>query len=57
METFYALRYLATVPLKKRKHGPTVGRFETWIDAEDERLMRHGSDLLEVVTRSEGGAA
>ena len=49
--SFYALRYLPLVPLTKRKHEPTVGRFETWLDAEVARETRPGKDLLEVVVR------
>jgi hypothetical protein len=51
--SFYAVRYQAQVALKHRKHAPTVGRFETWVDAEDHRLAQFNSDLLEVVTRTE----
>lgn len=48
---FYALRYLPEVPLKERKHAATVGRFETWLDAEDARAASAKAHQLEVVTR------
>lgn len=50
--TFYAVRYQVGVALKHRKHAPTVGRFDAWVDAEDHRLDQFNSELLEVVERS-----
>lgn len=48
---FYALRYIPGIPLKDRKHAPTVGRWNTWVDAEDARLERPHPERLEVVQR------
>lgn len=53
MGTFHALRYRPEVPLNRRKHGPTLGRFESWIDAEDARVERFNAELLEVVVRED----
>ena len=50
-DTFYALRYIEGTPLAKRKHEPTLGRFDTYADAEAARRDRFGGDLLEVVVR------
>jgi len=49
--TFYAFRFLDTVPLRERRHSETVGRFETYEDAEAARDSRRLGDLLEVVAR------
>jgi hypothetical protein len=51
MSTFYALRYLDTVPLRDRRHSETVGRFEDFDTAETARNGRRLGDLLEVVER------
>lgn len=48
---FYALRYLPETPLKERKHPLTVGRWATWLDAEDARVAKPNAAQLEVVTR------
>lgn len=53
MAEFYALRYLPEVMLKDRKHQQTLGRFETFADADDARVARPASDLLEVVQRED----
>jgi hypothetical protein len=45
---FYVLRYTAHVPVDQRKHADTEGRFDTWLDADDARLLRPNKDLLEV---------
>lgn len=52
MATYYALRYAAEVPLSQRKHGATVGRWSTWLDAETARETRPNAELLEVVERT-----
>lgn len=51
--TFYALRYVDGTPLSDRKHEHTLGRFPTWLDAEDARESRPKTvaDKLEVVVR------
>lgn len=50
---FHALRYLPTVPLKERKHVPTLGRWDSWLEAEDARLLLPTAGLLEVVPRED----
>jgi hypothetical protein len=50
-EPFYALRYVANVPLPERKHDLTLGRFDTFADAEAARRSRPNADDLEVVVR------
>ena len=47
--SFYALRYQEHVPVDRRKHADTLGRFDTWLDADDARLLQPNADLLEVV--------
>lgn len=49
MSTFYVLRYRSEVPLDRRKHAQTFGRFATWVDADDERERREHAGLLEAV--------
>lgn len=47
---FYVLRYAAGTDLRDSKHEHTLGRFETWSDAEAARTLRPTPwrDLLEV---------
>lgn len=51
--TYYALRYLAGTPLAKRKHTPTLGRWDDYGDAVDALATRPGASLLEVVQRGD----
>jgi len=51
MSTFYALRFLPTVPLRQRRHHATVGRFESYDEAETARTGRTLGPLLKVVER------
>jgi hypothetical protein len=54
---FYVIRYQPDVPLDERKHSQTLGRFETWADADAERERREHASLLEAVgPRSERAA-
>lgn len=50
--TFF-VRYRPEISLADRKHGPTVGRFDSWEAAEDHRLAQPWPfpDRLEVVER------
>lgn len=48
---FYALRYLPHVAVKDRKHEHTLGRFDTWVEADDARVLTPVADVLEVVER------
>ena len=47
----YVLRYLPEVRFEDRPHGPTEGRFETWLEAEEARTTRPNPERLEVVER------
>lgn len=49
MREFYVIRYLPEVPLDRRRHAQTVGRFETWADADDARELREHASQLEAV--------
>ncbi len=51
--TFYVLRYSPDVPMDQRPHEPTVGRFATWLEAEDRRLTLGNRDDLQVEERTE----
>lgn len=51
--TFYVLRYLPTVPLNKRFHRFTLGRFGTYGDADDARDASPVRDQLEVLARED----
>lgn len=53
MSAFYALRYASEVPLEQRKHAQTLGRFESWVEADEERERRAHARLLEVVVRGD----
>ena len=55
MPRYYALRYRAEVPYEVRDHGPTLGRWSSWLDADTARETRKNADLLEVVEREGGG--
>lgn len=46
---FYVLRYTDHVPVDHRKHAHTLGRFESWVDADDARVRGAVAELLEVV--------
>lgn len=48
---FYALRYLPHVSILKRKHIFTLGRFETYDEADAARERTPVAGLLEVVER------
>lgn len=47
----FVVRYLPHVPINQRKHQPTVGSFNTWLDAENHRLAAPAPELLEVEQR------
>lgn len=47
----YVLRYVAGTPLKDRPHSETLGRWPSWVDAEEARERSPRRDQLEVVTR------
>lgn len=47
--TFYVLRYREDVDIDLRKHNQTLGRFGSWLDADEERERRLAAGLLEVV--------
>lgn len=49
--TFYVVRYLPEIPMDRRKHPATLGRFPTWLDAEDHRLAQVNKDDLQVESR------
>lgn len=49
MTEFYVLRYVPDVEVRQRKHVHTLGRFPSWVDAEDARLVSPVAVLLEVV--------
>jgi hypothetical protein len=51
MSTFYALRYAPDVPFDQRKHEPTLGRWDDFGEADDERTRRFNGHLMEVVRR------
>jgi hypothetical protein len=55
MTDFYALRYLDGVPLKDRRHEPTIGRWADFGDADDARATRFNGHLMEVVVRGDSG--
>jgi hypothetical protein len=39
--------------MDRRKHTPTLGRFPTWLDAEDQRLAQPNRDDLQIEHRQE----
>lgn len=47
----FFVRYLPHVAVVDRKHVHTLGKHDTWIDAEDARIATPVADLLEVVER------
>lgn len=49
METFYVIRYTEHVPVDHRKHAHTLGRFDSWVSADDARVSSPVAELLEVV--------
>ncbi|AJR18026.1 hypothetical protein GUY44_07605 [Pimelobacter simplex] len=51
--TFYVLRYLPEVPMDRRKHASTAGRFPTWLDAEEQRLTQPNKDDLQIEVRED----
>lgn len=50
---YYVLRYVAGTNLQDRKHVHTLGRYPTWLAAEDARLMKPHPERLEVQGRSD----
>lgn len=48
---FYALRYVEGTDIRDRKHSQTLGRWDTFGEADDARVLRPNADLLEVVVR------
>lgn len=56
MTTYFALRYVAGIPVDQRKHEFTLGRWATWIDADDARLLNPAQNLLEVVERQQASS-
>lgn len=52
----HTLRYVDGTDLRDRKHRFTQVRTESWVAAEDARLLvpQPWGDLLEVVVRGEG---
>lgn len=51
MAEFYVVRYVAGTPLSRRPHACVVGRWSTWVDAEDARLAQPNAADLEVLER------
>lgn len=47
----YFIRYCKDVPVHERFHSSTVGRFDSWVDAEDARVLKSNAQDLEVVQR------
>lgn len=45
---FWVLRYRDDVDIDLRKHAATLGRFGSWLDADEERDRRPAAALLEV---------
>lgn len=52
-EPFYVLRYVDGTPITKRWHRFTLGRWATWLAAEDVRLASPVAASLEVCERFE----
>ncbi len=51
--SFHVVRYSPEVPMDRRPHAPTVGRFPTWLAAEEHRLAQDNQDDLQVEQRTE----
>lgn len=52
--SFHVLRYAREVPMDRRPHAPTVGRFTSWLAAEEQRLAQPNAADLEIQVREEG---
>lgn len=55
-ERFYVLRYITGTPLAKRYHRFTLGRWSSWLAAEDARLANPMATSLEVSERLEAAS-
>lgn len=55
-ETFFVIRYRDGVPLKRRKHEHTIGRFPTYGAALIELVEKPNPGDLEVLERQERAA-
>lgn len=51
--TWHVLRYRPEVPMDRRAHSATLGRFSTWLDAEEKRLTLANQDDLQIESRDE----